>query len=293
MTFNIGIFEFDFNNDQYTILIKYFTKQPWRLLMKKYFVSIAILLIANSHATDLYNSSNAQLTIPSVNVSGTNYNNVVISVGRVVNIGGSGGFSLQNFNSNLYSKQRKAILTAQDSANPPNQYVLTETITPGNDAIFENQLANTVSINLVFTMNGAPLGNYSAQNYFTKGNYNNTLGVNGFGSYTVYGKYISPLKNILNIGDFIYSNLSFSYKDSTKKSVNNYSVYYVSLEQSADANSSYLCTTENQIDPTDVNGSPPINKQCIQVDNNGMILGSVTGLLNVNNTNLYFTGTIQ
>ena len=261
--------------------------------MKKCFISLAMLSITNIYATDLYNSSNAQLTIPSVNVSGTNYNNVVITVGKVINIGGTGGFALQNFLPNLYSKPRKAVLTAQDSATPPNQYVITQTLTPGNDTIFENKTVNTIDVTLSATMNGALLGTFSAQYYYTKGNFNSQVGVNGFGSYKVYSNNVLPINDRLNIGDFLFLNSSFSYKDSTKKSINNYSVYYLSLEQSSDANSAYLCTTENQIEPGDVNTIPPVNKQCYQVDNNGTLLGSVNGLMNINNTNLYVTGTIK
>jgi hypothetical protein len=261
--------------------------------MKKYLISIAMIFLGNLHATDLYNSSNAQLIIPSVNVSGTNYNNVVITVGRVINIGGTGGFALQNFFTNLYSKSRKAILTAQDSASPPNQYVITQTITPGSDTIFENKTVNTIDVTLAISMNGTSIGNFSAQNYYTKGNFNSPVGVNGFGSYKVFSNNVLPINDRLNIGDFLYLNSSFSYKDSTKKSVNNYSVYYLSLEQSSDANSAYLCITENKIEPGDVNTIPPVNKTCYQVDNNGALLGSVNGLLNTNNTNLYVTGTVQ
>jgi hypothetical protein len=243
-------------------------------------------------ATDLYSESTGELIIPSVDVSGTNYNNVVINLGRVLKIGGIGGFSLQNFYPNLYSKPRKAVLTAQDTAIPQNQYVLTETITPTGDTFFENQLVSAVNISLAFTKNGSSVGNFTALYLFAKGNFNKSVGINGFGSYTIFSNYNFPIQTI-KIGDFLYANSSFSYKDNTKKSINNYSIYYLSLEQSNDGNSAYFCSTENQIDPVDVNQTPPVSKQCFQVDNKGNLLGSVNGLLNVNNTNLFFSGTIQ
>ena len=41
----------------------------------------------NAFAVDTYNASNGQLTIPSVNVSGVIYNNVVVTVGNVLSVG--------------------------------------------------------------------------------------------------------------------------------------------------------------------------------------------------------------
>ena len=49
--------------------------------MKKHLFMVALLAISNTNASDIYNGTNGQLTIPSVNVAGTNYNNVVINVG--------------------------------------------------------------------------------------------------------------------------------------------------------------------------------------------------------------------
>ena len=54
--------------------------------MKK-ILSICALIACNSYAVDTYNASNGQLTIPSVNVSGVIYNNVVVTVGNVISVG--------------------------------------------------------------------------------------------------------------------------------------------------------------------------------------------------------------
>ena len=47
------------------------------------------MIAFNSFAVDTYNASNGQLTIPSVNVSGVTYNNVVVTVGSVLSVGAS------------------------------------------------------------------------------------------------------------------------------------------------------------------------------------------------------------
>jgi len=56
--------------------------------MKK-IILICTLIACNSYAVDTYNPSNGQLTIPSVNVSGVTYNNVVVTVGSVLSVGAS------------------------------------------------------------------------------------------------------------------------------------------------------------------------------------------------------------
>ena len=54
--------------------------------MKK-ILSICALIACNSYAVDTYNASNGQLTIPSVNVGTSVYNNVVVTVGSVLSVG--------------------------------------------------------------------------------------------------------------------------------------------------------------------------------------------------------------
>ncbi|MEI6469573.1 MAG: hypothetical protein WCO72_08875 [Betaproteobacteria bacterium] len=56
--------------------------------MKK-IVGFLILISTNVFAVDTYNASNNQLTIPSVNVGNTTYNNVVVTVGNIISLGGS------------------------------------------------------------------------------------------------------------------------------------------------------------------------------------------------------------
>ena len=260
--------------------------------MKQFLLSIALLSTSTLFAADVYNASNGQLTIPSVNVGGTNYNNVVINVGGVVKIGGTGGFALQNFAKNLYSKPRTFILSAQDSASPPNKYGMTVTYTPGPDATFESQSVNVVNMTVSITLNGAPFGSFSNQAFFSKGNFNKHVGDNGFGSYTIYTD-PSIATNNTNIGDFSFVNSSISYKDSTKKGINNYSVHYSSLEASSDGSSAYACNLQTNFDPTDISGSVQSEKQCLQVDNSGAFVGGAISVLNINNTVLYFTGTFQ
>jgi hypothetical protein len=56
--------------------------------MKKSLILIS-MIACNAFAIDTYNASNGQLTIPSVNVSGVTYNNVVITVGSILSVGAS------------------------------------------------------------------------------------------------------------------------------------------------------------------------------------------------------------
>ncbi len=49
-----------------------------------------LLLMSNTYALNTFNASNNQLNIPSVNVGGLSYNNVVVTLGNVVSIGSSG-----------------------------------------------------------------------------------------------------------------------------------------------------------------------------------------------------------
>ena len=57
--------------------------------MKKILLCSTAILCSTVFAVDTYNASNNQLTIPSVNVGNTTYNNVVVTVGNVVSLGGS------------------------------------------------------------------------------------------------------------------------------------------------------------------------------------------------------------
>ena len=54
--------------------------------MKK-LVLMASMIACNAFAVDTYNASNGQLTIPSVNVGTSVYNNVVVTVGSVLSVG--------------------------------------------------------------------------------------------------------------------------------------------------------------------------------------------------------------
>jgi len=78
--------------------------------MKNYLISFIFFIISfNSFCTDVYNSSNQQLTIPAVNVNDTIYTNVVVTVGSVVSIGGainartSTTFPVQQALKNIYT----------------------------------------------------------------------------------------------------------------------------------------------------------------------------------------------
>lgn len=64
-------------------------------------ISIFLLLtvtIFDSHSQATYNPSNNQLTIPSVKVGNSTYNNVVITVGNVISIGASNSINDQSLN---------------------------------------------------------------------------------------------------------------------------------------------------------------------------------------------------
>lgn len=57
-------------------------------MLKKLLILLSLLMMHACWAQDSYNPTNNQLTIPSVDVVGTTYNNVVITVGGVVRIDG-------------------------------------------------------------------------------------------------------------------------------------------------------------------------------------------------------------
>ena len=61
----------------------------------KFFGFLLLTVVNMSFAVDLYNPSNNQLSIPSVQVGSTTYNNVVVTVGNILSIGSSS-------NSNTY-----------------------------------------------------------------------------------------------------------------------------------------------------------------------------------------------
>ena len=262
--------------------------------MKKYFVSIILLAITNIHASDIYNGSNGQLTIPSVNVAGTNYNNVVINVGGIVKIGGTGGFAVQNFAKNLYSNPTTTVIKATDNSTPPNQYVMTLNNVAVADVTFEGQAVNVINSIASLTINNVSAGSFTTANYFKKGDLNTQVGQSDGENYYVYSNMSNPanLKNI-SIGDFGFLNSSIVYSDSSKKIIRYYSVFEYSLEQSSDANSAYICNIENQFNPTKINDPVNTNKFCFQVDNSGAFTGGVNAILNINNTKLNFTGVIK
>ena len=55
----------------------------------KRLILVSAFIASNAFAVDTFNASNGQLTIPSVNVSGVIYNNVVVTVGNVLSVGAS------------------------------------------------------------------------------------------------------------------------------------------------------------------------------------------------------------
>ena len=57
-------------------------------MLKRVLAGLSLLIAPLCWAVDTYNPGNNQLTIPSVNVSGTTYNNVVITVGNVIRVDG-------------------------------------------------------------------------------------------------------------------------------------------------------------------------------------------------------------
>jgi len=273
----------------YNIFIKFIFIRKY---MKKHLVLVALVAITNLYASDIYNISNGQLTIPSVNVAGTNYNNVVINVGGIVKIGGTGGFELQNINKNFYSKPRTIIISGQDYDSPPNLYVMTLTFSPNADTTFESKAVNVIDQNISFTANGIFVGSVLQKNYFTKGDLNTQVGFSDSGSYSVYSNQNPRTKNT-TIGDFGFSSAGVNYKDSTKKAINYYSVFNYSLEQSSDGITAYACNIENQFDPLNANGVVQTTKVCVQVDNSGTLLGGVNAVLKVNNRLINLTGSIQ
>jgi hypothetical protein len=136
--------------------------------MKNYLFLIPALSMSNLYAIDIYNSANGQLTIPSVNVDGTNYNNVVINVGEVLKIGGSGGFALQNLET-AFSRPGKITLEAFDTAQPPRKYVIIINQTIDADTTFESKTANVVKQDLSLKIDNVIIfPSYIIKNYYEK-----------------------------------------------------------------------------------------------------------------------------
>jgi hypothetical protein len=57
-------------------------------MLNKILIGLSLLISQGAWAVDTYNLNNGQLTIPIVNVSGTNYTNVVVSIGSVIDVKG-------------------------------------------------------------------------------------------------------------------------------------------------------------------------------------------------------------
>jgi len=55
----------------------------------KNLIMVVFFLYSNAFAIDSYNAATGQLSIPSVNVSGVVYNNVIVTVGNVLSVGGT------------------------------------------------------------------------------------------------------------------------------------------------------------------------------------------------------------
>ena len=71
-------------------------------MLKNTLLGLFLLTSEFCWAVDTYNPTNNQLTIPSVDVSGTTYNNILITVGNVVSIeGGSPNGLLDKYNTTL------------------------------------------------------------------------------------------------------------------------------------------------------------------------------------------------
>lgn len=267
--------------------------------MKNYLFLIPALSMSNLYAIDIYNSANGQLTIPSVNVDGTNYNNVVINVGEVLKIGGSGGFALQNFGRTAFSRPLKFILEAVDTAQPPKKYTITINQTLDADTTFESKAANVVKWDFSLKIdNVITVPSYIIKNYFEKSsNFNQKIGEVSIDEYIVYGNIdnsSNPIKlRKINIGDFGFQNSAISYSDSSKKVINEVHVFQYRLAHSIDGKTAYACNFEYKFNPLNIIKAGRTEYFCFQVDNNGALLGGIDAILSVNDTILNFTGTVQ
>lgn len=249
--------------------------------MKNYLFLIPALSMSNLYAIDLYNSANGQLTIPSVNVDGTNYNNVVINIGEVLKIGGSGGFSLQNLEKITSSRPGKITLEAFDTAQPPRRYVVIINQTIDADTTFESKTANVVKQDLSLKIDNVIIvPSYIIKNYYEKSsNFNQKIGETSIDNYIIYSNInnsSNPIKmGKVNIGDFGFQNSAISYADSSKKLIQNYSTFQYVLEHSSDGRSAYACNYEYRFNPTNITQAGRTEYFCFQVDNNGALVGGV------------------
>lgn len=255
--------------------------------------------MTNLYAIDFYNSANGQLTIPSVDVDGTNYNNVIINIGEVLKIGGSGGFALQNLEKTAFSRPGKITLEAFDTAQPPKKYVITINQTIDADTTFESKLANVVKQDLSLKIDNVIIvPSYVIKNYYEKNsNFNQKIGEVSIDNYIIYSNInnsSNPIKlRKINIGDFGFQNSAINYADSSKKLIQNYSTFQYKLEHSSDGRSAYACNYEYRFNPLNFTQAGTTEYFCFQVDNNGALLGGVSTRFNVNDTLLKFTGSIQ
>ena len=138
--------------------------------MKK-LLSLLSLFCFSAYAVDTYNASNNQLSIPSVIVGNTTYNNVVITVGSVVSLGGS---SVPNQSAEgLWTGTTSNGLQVNLLVLENNEYWTTVGYQSGN-----NFLVNAFD-NGAFLVNGANASTYFKEYY---PNYSTVL---GYGTGTV------------------------------------------------------------------------------------------------------------
>lgn len=78
----------DYNKDYFEWLGFEVHKAETLKMVKKFLIGLSLLMAQVCWAADTYNPATNQLSIPSVDVSGTTYTDVLITVGNVLSVGG-------------------------------------------------------------------------------------------------------------------------------------------------------------------------------------------------------------
>lgn len=246
-------------------------------MFKKILVGLSLVMSHLCWATDTYNPANNQLTIPSVDVSGVIYNNVVITVGNVISVG-----SITQPNSSPKYFPIKSALSDYITKSSQGNYLISGTglNTDGSSYSISGNMQNskTASIIGVFesknflktttasigtmtftniksgsTVIGSVTYPYSAQsNDYYDANFNP---MGGTSSVTMIGKttnyysvkqIISTIPDFVKVGDTGTLGTETEYSDSSKSTILSTSTTTYSVKSDSDSSVFVLLTSNTK-----------------------------------------------
>jgi len=284
--------------------------------MKNFLTFIFLFFtLSNSKTIDVYNPTNGQLTIPSVQVGSINYDNVIVTIDNIISIGAPGGFNLINIGNSIWSKLKSVTLNGLDNNTPQNQYQLKITFSPGAKTTFEGQPASVINELIYIYQNGVLKGTSSQVNYFAINDYGISLGYSADNKeYVVFGNQLFQPTSGLAIGSNGFKQTGLTYENSSKSNLLNILAVTVSLEPNPIGDNVQICpavqlpngapsictaapnTTANLCTytyTTLITGkqSPTVTSTCLGVDTLGNLLGTISGIFNIGTSWIQMTGT--